>query len=154
MRPGADRTSDFVLQPAPSFGPLSLASQGETRSNWVIVPKAAGLTKPTFFQVYALIEYQSEGRTEQYLTVPQWILVSPAPKLEIKYEIPDAKVECLEFDVRAKIKNTGFGVAATFVLTACSPRLPLAPANPPIPVSRLSQRKWMPRKIPSRLISR
>ncbi len=118
---GIDRSNEFVLTPRDEIAFDAINPGAESAADWIILPKGTGITAPTPFQVYALIEYQLGGETYSYQTVPQWIEVRPAPSLDIHYELPASNAPCQEFDIKATITNNGYGAARNLRYNSLQP---------------------------------
>ncbi|MCL4560730.1 MAG: Ig-like domain-containing protein [Chloroflexi bacterium] len=75
------------------------------------------------FLVSAEITYRYQGVEYTFDTVPQWIIVSPAPKLELDYKLPSPSYYCTEFDLRLTLTNTGEGWAHNVRINVAQPNV-------------------------------
>jgi RHS repeat-associated protein len=121
----ADVTGSFIITPpVPSLLTESLPAGQQTAGDWLILPAMEiTATEGITYQAQAVISYTIDGASYSFTTLPEEFTVLPAPDLIIDYELPDPNQPCTLFDLKATLRNVGYGSARGISLSSSQPRV-------------------------------
>jgi hypothetical protein len=129
----AEVTSSFIITPpVPSLLAESLPPGQQAAGDWLILPAMEiTATEGITYQAQAVISYTIDGVSQSFTTLPEEFTVLPAPDLIIDYELPDPNQPCTLFDLKATLRNVGYGSARGISLSSSQPRVVDNTSNSP-----------------------